>query len=484
MMQFLNEILVGFRKGFSREATFKWFVVIVAGLLVRTDHLGVTSVIRGLCLSVDYVTMIGFFRSSAWTLDALTERWCALVREHAPLARMGDSFIIVGDGVKQSKEGRKMPGVKRLHQESEDSSKGEYIWGHLFGGVGILAETAKKSFCIPLAAQIQDGVKTIFGWCKEGEQKERQGSHVVEMIRLANKATTSFIKRILLLDRLFLTVPALRELDKINAEGQTMEIVTKAKSNCTAFELPGEKTGKRGRPRIKGKKLKLFDLFQSAAEQFDSAEVLLYGKLEQVRYLCIDLLWGKGLYKKLRFVLVKYGETLSALVSTDLSMMPIDIIQLYGRRFAIEPMFREMKQVICAFGYRFWSKYMPKLNRYKKKTDPDPLEQVCTTAQKRIKLALKAIEGFVFCAIVATGLLQMISMRFSSTNELRQTRYLRTRRNTIASEATVADFFQKNFYRLLLASPALAITRIISEKQYAKYEPECAPHAPEYKKIA
>ena len=154
MMRFLNEILAGFRKSFSREATFKWFVVIVAGLLVRTDHLGVTSVIRGLCLSVDYVTMIGFFRSSAWTLDALTERWCALVREHAPLVKMGDAFIIVGDGVKQFKEGRKMPGVKRLHQESEDSSKGEYIWGHLFGGLGILAEAAKKSFCIPLVAQI------------------------------------------------------------------------------------------------------------------------------------------------------------------------------------------------------------------------------------------------------------------------------------------------------------------------------------------
>ena len=29
-----------------------------------------------------------------------------------------------------------MPGVKKLHQDSEDSSKGEYIFGHLFGAVG------------------------------------------------------------------------------------------------------------------------------------------------------------------------------------------------------------------------------------------------------------------------------------------------------------------------------------------------------------
>ena len=74
MMKYLDELLTGFRGCFSRKAAFQWFVVIVAGLLVRTDHLGVTSVIRGLILSVDYVSLLGFFRSSAWTLEALTTK--------------------------------------------------------------------------------------------------------------------------------------------------------------------------------------------------------------------------------------------------------------------------------------------------------------------------------------------------------------------------------------------------------------------------
>jgi hypothetical protein len=29
-----------------------------------------------------------------------------------------------------------MPGIKKLHQESENSSKGEYIFGRMFGGIG------------------------------------------------------------------------------------------------------------------------------------------------------------------------------------------------------------------------------------------------------------------------------------------------------------------------------------------------------------
>ena len=45
-----------------------------------------------------------------------------------------------------------MPGVKRLFQESENSGKPEYIHGHMFGGLGILAGRAGSWACIPLRA--------------------------------------------------------------------------------------------------------------------------------------------------------------------------------------------------------------------------------------------------------------------------------------------------------------------------------------------
>ncbi len=57
-----------------------------------------------------------------------------------------------------------MPGVKKLFQESEDSSKPEYIFGHMFGGLGILAGSLSKWFCIPLRFNIQDGLRQTFGW--------------------------------------------------------------------------------------------------------------------------------------------------------------------------------------------------------------------------------------------------------------------------------------------------------------------------------
>ena len=466
MMKFIDDLLSEFRVCFSRKATFEWFVVIVAGLLLRTDYLGVTSFIRGLYLSPNYMALIGFFRSSGWTLEDLTAQWCAIVVKYAPIVKQGSAVVIAGDGIKKSKEGRRMPGVKRLHQESENSSKAEYIWGHMFGGVGILAEKSEKCFCIPLAMRLQDGVKAIFGWGNQENQDERQCSHVVEMVRLAHSTAKSVGKAILLLDRLFLTVPALQALDEANANDVILSIVTKAKSNCVAYCLPEEREKKRGRPRKKGKSVKVICLFSSNAEQFATAEVCLYGKMEQVRYYSVDLLWGQKLYKKLRFVLVEFGGMQSVLASTDLTLEPCAIIELYGRRFSIETMFREMQQVVHALGYRFWSKCMPKRGRFRKKSDVEPLEDITSErAQKRIRLAVKATEGFVFCATVAIGILQIISLHFSGTEELRSTRYLRTYRNTIASEATVADFLHKSFFRLLANSPSLAITRIISAKQ-------------------
>jgi len=462
MIRFINELIMGFRECFSRKATFQWFVVIVVGLLVRTDHLGVTSVIRGALLSPNYMALIGFFRSGAWTLEGLIAQWCEVVKQHAPLVKQGDAVILVGDGVKQAKEGRKMPGVKRQHQESENSSKAEYMWGHLFGGVGVLAEAVGKRFCIPLALRVQDGVKTIMSW----DKKEEQSSHVTETIRLAHEIGKRFGKAILLLDRLFLTVPALTTLAALNADSPTLQIVTKAKSNCIAYHSPSARTGKRGRPPKKGEAVKLFDQFATEKEAFRETTATLYGKLETIQYHCVDLLWGQGLYQKLRFVLVKYNDARAVLVSTDLTLDPVDIICLYSKRFGIETMFREMKQVVGAFGYRFWSKHMPRLNKFRKKSDPDPLVHVTKQCDReRVALALRAIEGFVFCATVTTGLLQIIALRFSGSDELQQLRFLRTRRSTVVSEATAADFLRKNFFLLLRNHTDLPLTQIISSKQ-------------------
>ena len=151
--EYINEILFEFRPCFSKERSFLWFVVAVVGFMLRSDHLGVTSVIRELGINSDqqYECLLHFFRSKAWKLEDLIKKWAELVIGSKWIYRGFGRPVLIGDGVNESKEGKHMPSVKKLHQESENSGKPEYIWGHMFGGIGVLIGNAAKLFCLPIS---------------------------------------------------------------------------------------------------------------------------------------------------------------------------------------------------------------------------------------------------------------------------------------------------------------------------------------------
>jgi len=380
----------------------------------------------------------------------------------------GGMPILVGDGVKAGKEARRMPCVKRLHQESETVSKSPYIFGHMFGAIGILVGNTKKLFCVPLSIRIHDGDAQIKQWNDDEAGNE---SHIVRTLRQACAAVKILgRKSILLLDRYYLSVPALITLldEETRAGKPLLSVVMRAKRNPAAYLDPIP--NKRGRPRIKGQKVKVKDLFESRLHEFKEAVITLYGKEEAIRYYCCDLLWGQKLYRKLRFVLVLQGDRQSIFVSTDLTMAPEVILRLYGYRFKIECCFRELKQVIAGFAYRFWSKATPRLNRFAKK-GYDPLVAVTNEGErKRIINTFHAIEGFVMVAAIALGLLQICALCFDREINASNFRWLRSRTNDIPSEATTAHFMGKSIFRMIASRQDLPIMQFIQERQSLDFD--------------
>ena len=465
MLNFIDKVLCHFESCFSRKASFRWFVTITTGLMLRSDKLGVTSVIRDLALSPDcYLSLIHFFRASSWALDTIRRCWFSAVKEYSPLYMEGTFRVLVGDGVKQSKEGRRMPGVKKLFQESENSAKPEYIHGHMFGGLGVLAGNIGSWACIPLSIRLHDGLQAARDW--KGAHIS-SASHVVQMVEDAYHAAETFGNCLLLLDRYFLTVPALERLRILNCAGAVrMEIVTKAKKSCTAFEKPACKKSGRGRPPKKGTAVHLKELFASHRDQFRQAQVELYGKQETIRYYCVDLLWGQKLYQELRFVLVEMNGVESILASTCLTLEPLAIIRLYSYRFRIECTFRELKQQIGAFCYHFWSKHMPKLSYYQKTGEAGPLEQVENErSRKNILKAIRATEMHMVMSCIAMGILQSISISSVGRLYSDQLRYQRTPSRGRVSEAALMVHLRKYFFLFMEKQPELRITQIIRKQQ-------------------
>src|SRR5260370_12876676 len=64
------------RPAFSRLSTFLWFGTIVAGMTVRSDMLGVTSIVRALNLRPTlYHRLLAHFHSTCVKLNPLTALW-------------------------------------------------------------------------------------------------------------------------------------------------------------------------------------------------------------------------------------------------------------------------------------------------------------------------------------------------------------------------------------------------------------------------
>jgi hypothetical protein len=150
MITEINQILLKFRNCFSHQAAFNWFVIIVMGFILRLDHHGVSSIIRWLAIRPSlYTALLAFFRASSWEMENIRKKWCGIVTSLCPAVKIDNRFLLAGDGIKISKEAKKMPGVKRLHQESDNSGKSEYIFGHHHGIIGLLAGWVKKNLLCP-----------------------------------------------------------------------------------------------------------------------------------------------------------------------------------------------------------------------------------------------------------------------------------------------------------------------------------------------
>jgi len=149
----------------SRKATFFWLITVLIGFTIKFDFLGVTSLCRGVGLLPKYYTcMLHLFNSRAVNLKMLQHLWVKLVfSQFSGIVQVNGRGIIIGDGIKIGKEGKKMPGVKLLHQDSESNSKAEYIMGHSLQVIAVLSQGLNTYFAIPLIGQIHEGIKLYCG---------------------------------------------------------------------------------------------------------------------------------------------------------------------------------------------------------------------------------------------------------------------------------------------------------------------------------
>jgi hypothetical protein len=439
------------RSSFSDVRTFDQFVRAFAGMCTRGgDHAGVTSFVRALNLDPGcYRNLLHLFKSSAWSAKTLTESWVSWVMRVFGQYKVNGRYVLIADGIKAPREGRKMPAVKSLHQESASNTKPEYIMGHSFQQIGLLTKHGNVTWSVPLAARIHEGVKFT------NRDKRTLHNKLGDLFREVTVAMKTSACKYLLADAYYACASM---VDELLQSGD--DLVVRVKSNVVAYHAAEQANVKsRGRPKKYGEKVKLKDLFKSrfslgTISGYDDKEVI-------VKYCSLDLLW-KSVGRIVRFVLVQYPiKGRCIFMTTDLNLEPLAVIEMYTKRFKIETSFKQSVHTIGTFDYHFWLKDM---DRIKRGSGTQHLHRESKEYRQAVEEKLESYHRFVALGLVTQGFMQYLSTYFPG-EVYAHSAWLRTNtKSGHPSEETVAQALRASLSEFLPSTTeGSALKKILTE---------------------
>ena len=377
---------------------FLWMVLALMGLCIREDNAGITSFVRVLNFRpAAYYRFLHFFHSNGLDLDQLTACWARLCVTLFQPVEVGSRLVCLADGIKAPKEGKRMPAVKGLHQQSSSNSKAEFIMGHSLQAISLLVHSAGSVAAVPLTSRIHEGL--VFSNHDQRTLLDKLVALLFSLTRLWNRNV------LLIADAYYASAKIIRPL---LAHGH--HLISRAKRNAVAYLPPSSPTrAAKGRPRRYGEKVRLRDLAMEESS-FVSAPSPVYGENNViVRYRCLDLLW-RPVGTLVRFVIVHHPHRGTIfLMCTDLSLEPLGILQLYGYRFKIELGFRQAVHVLGTFAYHFWMSSMKPVRRG---GGDQYLHRTSDTYRTAIRRKLRAYHVHIQLGCIAQGLLQHLAINF------------------------------------------------------------------------
>lgn len=350
----LVTLLACFTPLFAAHHVFYFRGFVIAAMLLGHARKCVTNVAR-VCFFVDrhLTSWERFLSQYQWDITRCQGRLVSLVQE-----TLGDQVLVGGaylawvDTTLVAKVKGKMRGVQRWHDHSGNPDRGEALVGHHWALAGLVCSTMvagqMATLCWPFLARLISGHADPLGFVvnAEGVAQVMTFWDAVCPLLAHLQSMLGHMPMRVVADAYFAKAPFLNWMLSLQ-----IHVITRMRHDAVGWDDPLPEpplppgTKRRGRPRTTPKPGKQWTLatFLDVLPS-DTIRVTLYGKWETLMVVTRDL-WIRGVEsQKVRVVVVKTRGDPVILLSTDLSLPPVAIVESYGLRFPAELSIRNLKQ--------------------------------------------------------------------------------------------------------------------------------------------
>jgi DDE superfamily endonuclease len=333
--------LLSLFRGCFTQPTFQTFCALTVGLVTRVRARTVTGMLAatGLAGRWHHSRAHRFFSRARWSLDRLGLVVLKLVERRFVPA--DEPLLLAIDDTLLKRFGPKVFGRCLAHDGSSQSGGPKALriaWGNNWVVAGVVVELPflGRPVCLPV----------LFRLWRPGESPT-QVELASELVRLAAKAHPA--RRLIVLGDGSYGGGALAPENL----PENVTLVVRARRDLRIHRPPpARRRGQMGRPPLRGKRLPaLRALAAEGKADWRRAKVELYGQSETVELVCQRGLWWQA-WRESEAKAVAVRDRRAAdqielvIISSDPTMKPERIVELYAKRWSIEVAFRDAKQHI------------------------------------------------------------------------------------------------------------------------------------------
>lgn len=340
----LDALLVLLAPCFTRP-TFRTFRALVVGQVSQTGLRTVTGMLVGARLSGiwHHARAHRFFSHARWQpdklglllLDVIVER---LIEPGAPLVLPVDDTLL-------HRLGRKVHATFWHHDATANTDRTAVAWGNnwVVVGINVRLPFMARTVCLPILFRLWQPRRKQIAKGKPDPERPAKPELAREMVELI---AARFPDR-----KLHVVGDSAYGTGAWRSPPARVTLTVRPRKDAALYELAPPRTGRRGRPALKGERLPgLEQIALDPATPWRQVSARRYGKLEQVEVHAFRCLWHGTLgYTPVQVVLIRDAAKPTgyqlALLSTDTGASAAELIERYSERWPIEVCFEEGKQL-------------------------------------------------------------------------------------------------------------------------------------------